>query len=178
MSAEKISVNQQRYSYTTPGAINVYRSAVGTAIAKIHSVPIEGEPGTGIIAEWVIYVNTGKFQTNVPLNLEFVRPATVKEIYQAEEILSAPKSVADDISKISASISSLLQYKNNKYGNSALEPLNIFGNKAKAGPRLDEKLARVKNSTTLAKNDVADCIGYLYLICVEKGWTDFEDQKD
>lgn len=79
---------------------------------------------------------------------------------------------------ITDSIASLLEYKNDKYGNSALEPLNIFQGKCKAGQRLDDKLARVKNSETLSKNDVSDLIGYLILTCKENNWSNFDDQKD
>lgn len=80
--------------------------------------------------------------------------------------------------KTLSSLADLLKYKNEKYGNSALEPLQIFGNKCKVGTRLDDKLARVKNSTELKKNDIADLIGYLTLICVENNWDNFEEFKD
>jgi hypothetical protein len=76
------------------------------------------------------------------------------------------------------SLANLLKYKNEKYGNSALEPLQIFGNKCKVGTRLDDKLARVKNSNELKKNDIADLIGYLTLICVENNWSNFDEFKD
>jgi len=81
--------------------------------------------------------------------------------------------------KILSSINSLLEYKNEKYGNAALEPLGIFEGKCKVGQRLDDKLARVKNSKgDLKKNDVADLIGYLTLVCKEKGWENFDEFKD
>ena len=77
------------------------------------------------------------------------------------------------------SINSLLEYKNEKYGNAALEPLEIFEGKCKVGQRLDDKLARIKNSKEdLKKNDVADLIGYLTLVCVENGWDNFDEFKD
>ena len=76
------------------------------------------------------------------------------------------------------SINSLLEYKNKKYGNAALEPLKIFQGKCKVGQRLDDKLARVKNSDSLKKNDIADLIGYLTLVCVENGWNNFDEFKD
>ena len=79
---------------------------------------------------------------------------------------------------ILSSINSLLEYKNEKYGNSALEPLEIFQGKCKVGQRLDDKLSRVKNSEELKKNDVADLIGYLVLTCKEKGWTNFDEFMD
>lgn len=48
--------------------------------------------------------------------------------------------------------------------------------------RLDDKLKRIKTSTYSNlepnKNDIFDLIGYLTLLCVEKGWDNFEDLLD
>ncbi|QQO97074.1 hypothetical protein Nekkels1_7 [Cellulophaga phage Nekkels_1] len=79
---------------------------------------------------------------------------------------------------ITDSISSLLDYKNEKYGNSALEPINVFDGKCKSGKRIDDKISRVKNNEVIQKNDVADLIGYLILTCKEFGWTNFDEFKD
>lgn len=79
---------------------------------------------------------------------------------------------------ITDSLASLLEYKNSKYGNSALEPLEIFAGKTKVGDTLDHKLARIKNSTTLNKNDVVDVAAYLILTCKEFGWKTFDEFKD
>jgi hypothetical protein len=79
---------------------------------------------------------------------------------------------------ITNNICELLEYKNNKYGNSALKPLEIFTGKSKTGSRIDDKLARVKNSEKLQKNDIADIIGYLILVCKENNWTTFDEFKD
>lgn len=79
---------------------------------------------------------------------------------------------------ITDSLASLLEYKNSKYGNSALEPLEIFAGKTKVGTRIDDKLARIKNSKTLRKNDISDFLGYLVLICRENNWTNFDELKD
>ena len=68
--------------------------------------------------------------------------------------------------------------KDIKYANSALKPLNIFAKHHPYGSRIDEKLARVQNSDTLRKNDVADIIGGLMLLCKDRGWDDFSDLKD
>lgn len=85
------------------------------------------------------------------------------------------------ISHILESLNKLLQEKNKRYGNSALEPLGIF-NKGDSTDgiliRLDDKLQRIKNSTELRKNDVADIMGYLTLLCVSKGWDDFSELID
>lgn len=75
----------------------------------------------------------------------------------------------------------LVEYKNANYGNSALEPLRVF---SKATPeegilvRLDDKLSRILNAGKLRKNDVSDLMGYLALLCVSRGWTNFEEFKD
>ncbi|AGO48378.1 hypothetical protein Phi10:1_gp037 [Cellulophaga phage phi10:1] len=79
---------------------------------------------------------------------------------------------------ITDSISSLLDYKNEKYGNSALEPINVFDGKCKSGKRIDDKISRVKNNDVIQKNDVVDLIGYLILTCKEFGWTNFDEFKD
>lgn len=80
--------------------------------------------------------------------------------------------------KIGDSIVDLLDYKNQKYGESALQPLNIFSGKSLVGQRLDDKISRVKNNPKLQKNDIADIIGYLILVCKENGWEDFSEFKD
>lgn len=79
------------------------------------------------------------------------------------------------------SLTSLLLYKNGKYGNSALTPINVFSKvDSSTGllQRIDDKVARIKNSKELRKNDVADLVGYLILLCVSKDWTTFEEFKD
>lgn len=71
--------------------------------------------------------------------------------------------------------------KNERYGDSALFPLGIFSkvsSNEQIKCRLDDKLSRVKNSTVLRKNDCADIIGYVVLLMISEGWTDFEDLAD
>jgi hypothetical protein len=73
--------------------------------------------------------------------------------------------------------------KNKRYGNSALEPINVFSNlDAEEGIklRLDDKVKRVKNNNTkkLRKNDVVDLTGYLILISIYNGWLNFDDLLD
>jgi hypothetical protein len=78
-------------------------------------------------------------------------------------------------------LGTLLVEKNKKYGNSALEPIGIFSKHDSANSiciRLDDKLSRVKNSSELRKNDVCDLMGYLTLLCVAHGWTDFKEFND
>jgi hypothetical protein len=75
----------------------------------------------------------------------------------------------------------LVLEKNRRYGDSALNPLGCFS-KVSADEsiriRLDDKLKRIMNSDELRKNDVSDVIGYLSLLCVSRGWTDFQDLID
>lgn len=85
------------------------------------------------------------------------------------------------IQKVLNNLGDLLQYKNTKYGSSGLVPLNIFSkDDSTTGilQRIDDKLARVKNNKELMKNDVADLVGYLVLLCVSKGWIEFNEFKD
>ena len=89
--------------------------------------------------------------------------------------------VGDKIKQTCDSLNRLLQEKNKRYGNSALEPLGIFNKKSASDGimvRLDDKLMRVKNSNKLRKNDISDIMGYLVLLCVDKGWDNFDDLID
>lgn len=95
------------------------------------------------------------------------------------------------IVKVCDELKKFLLEKNRKYGNSALEPMNIFFQPSvlsKKNPdkdailllaRIDDKLSRINNrSDLIKKNDTVDLIGYLILLCVRNGWTDFQDQQD
>jgi hypothetical protein len=91
-----------------------------------------------------------------------------------------------EIEKVIDSIKVFLLEKNKRYGNSALEPLSVFSSFVKSEDqaldnmlvRLDDKLKRIKNADKLRKNDVADIIGYLILLCVNQEWDDFSDLID
>ncbi len=87
------------------------------------------------------------------------------------------------IVEVCDSMKDLLLYKNQKYGDSALHPNNIFykgdsTNSIKI--RLDDKIGRIKNCEETRINDVADVIGYCTLLLVSIGATkeDFEKLKD
>lgn len=89
-------------------------------------------------------------------------------------------NIENNIDKILNDIKNTLITKNTKYGNAALEPINIFCKKnADQGilQRLDDKLMRIKNSDTPSKNDVFDIMGYLILYSIKQGWS-FEDLID
>ena len=80
------------------------------------------------------------------------------------------------IAEITEAIRDLLLYKNQKYGDSALNPKKIFykGDARNAILiRLDDKLGRVAANTdgTPRINDVADIIGYCTLLLISMGAT-------
>lgn len=73
------------------------------------------------------------------------------------------------IVEICDSMKDLLLYKNRKYGDSALNPNNVFykgdsTNSIKI--RLDDKIGRIKNCEETRINDVCDIIGYSVLLLV------------
>ena len=69
-------------------------------------------------------------------------------------------------------IAAMLAAKNRAYGNSALEPLGIFGSRdaeANICARLDDKLARVRNAPgAFGENEVVDIIGHLVLLLLAR----------
>jgi hypothetical protein len=75
----------------------------------------------------------------------------------------------EEVHDVLQEIEDLLVAKNEKYGNSALEPLGVFSQlSAKEGllVRIDDKLKRIKNGS-LEKDDedvINDLIGYLVLL--------------
>ena len=90
-------------------------------------------------------------------------------------------SSRDDITRVFDSMRDLVLEKNKRYGDSALSPLGCFSKldgEQGIRIRLDDKLKRIANATDLRKNDIADMIGYLSLLCVARGWTDFTDLID
>lgn len=104
----------------------------------------------------------------------------IKKELSTEEDTTTEEEFNNDVSfgNILSSIERLLDHKNKNYGNAALEPLEIFAGKTKVGQRLDDKLSRVKNAEGLRKNDIADLLGYLVLVCKEKGWDNFDEFMD
>ena len=94
-------------------------------------------------------------------------------------------STTTSIEKICAELNKFLQIKNQKYGDSALDPIRIFSGKKNVpdnvgaiSDRIDDKLSRIKNSEEFRKNDIVDLTGYLVLLCTAFDWTNFEDLID
>lgn len=97
----------------------------------------------------------------------------------------------EQVYKILNEITEMLVSKNQKYGNSALEPLGVFSQlSAEEGllVRIDDKLKRIKNGS-LEKDDedvINDLIGYLVLlkICTKSktkpthGWREIKQKQD
>ena len=78
-------------------------------------------------------------------------------------------SSKDKIIEITNSMQDLLLYKNEKYGDSALSPNNIFYKGDSTNSiliRLDDKIGRIKNNSDSVPriNDVCDVIGYCVLL--------------
>lgn len=95
------------------------------------------------------------------------------------------KSTIDKVSEILDAMKDLLKYKNAKYGDSALNPNNIFYKGSATNSiliRLDDKIGRIRNRKTeeVSVNDVADIIGYctLLLASMDIGADDIEKFKD
>jgi hypothetical protein len=87
------------------------------------------------------------------------------------------------VCEVMQEIKELLLEKNEKYGNSALDPLGIFSKlSAKEGllVRIDDKLKRIKNGS-LDKDDedvINDLIGYLVLLKIHANQESKYDELD
>jgi hypothetical protein len=97
----------------------------------------------------------------------------------------------EQVYKVLADIQEMLIAKNQKYGNSALEPLGVFSQlSAKEGllVRIDDKLKRIKNGTLDHDDEdvINDLIGYLVLLKIETNsnpkptsdWRDIKEKQD
>lgn len=87
---------------------------------------------------------------------------------RGEAIVKAQKEIAEQCD----AVKTLLLTKNNEYGNSALEPINVFSGldaKAQIDVRIDDKLKRIQTvrqmsgPATIHEDTVLDLIGYLVL---------------
>ena len=82
-------------------------------------------------------------------------------------------STKNSIKRHCRNLEQLLIEKNEKYGDSALNPLNIFSEaKAVAGVkmRIDDKLKRIKNAGLVdaTEDTLQDLAGYLILLMIAK----------
>lgn len=119
----------------------------------------------------------------IGFKMESKEPVKKTNLHKCE---TKNKSFTDSQKKIAAvcdSMKDLLLYKNEKYGDSALNPNNVFYKGDSVNSiriRLDDKIGRVKNSQETRINDVADVVGYCVLLLVSMGVNekDFEKLKD
>lgn len=91
----------------------------------------------------------------------------------------------EKIKEITNAMQDLLLYKNEKYGDSALKPKNVFYKGDATNSiliRLDDKIGRIKSNSEEKPriNDVADIIGYctLLLISMDVSAEDIAKFKD
>tara|TARA_R110002020_G_scaffold415655_1_gene624961 strand:+ start:530 stop:910 length:381 start_codon:yes stop_codon:yes gene_type:complete len=116
-----------------------------------------------------------KVKMSVPKGIEFGTPysmnSTHNSLYWDTERNKDPRHISFD-EKLNIevkSISDLLKEKNKAYGNTALNPTNVFSklNSTEAlCARIDDKLARIKNKgiNDETEDTVDDLIGYLLLL--------------
>ena len=88
----------------------------------------------------------------------------------------------EKIIEITDSMKDLLLYKNEKYGDSALSPNNIFYKGDSTNSiliRLDDKIGRIKNNpdSTPRVNDICDIIGYCVLLLASMNVTSEDISK-
>ena len=119
----------------------------------------------------------------------FVSIEDVQADLIAKQMEQSPYSDLPDtqgkICEITDAMKDLLLYKNQKYGDSAINSLCIFTkhlkevetNTASILVRLDDKLSRVKNADELRTNDISDIIGYCTLLLISLGVTKEDIKK-
>lgn len=97
----------------------------------------------------------------------------------------AVSNTVDKIKEILNAMEELLEYKNGKYGDSAISPKHYFYKGDSMNSiliRLDDKLGRITSNKDDKPriNDVCDLIGYLTLLLVSMGVSkeDIEKFKD
>jgi len=106
------------------------------------------------------------YTTNSSINPKML--LSKEELMKEEE--ESPKLNFDwHLDKVSKQITDLLKSKNKAYGNTALNPSNVFSKLDSTEAicaRLDDKLARIKNKGINDKTEdtVDDIIGYLLLL--------------
>ena len=92
----------------------------------------------------------------------------------SEKLSKAQKMISDECDAVKR----LLIAKNREYGNSALEPVNVFSNlsaEEQIRVRIDDKLKRINTTHGMAKTVIhedteQDLIGYLVLLRVARRW--------
>lgn len=100
-----------------------------------------------------------------------------EEAYRIDEIFDEESDSEHQIKEVTNQLQELLIKKNRAYGNSALEPLNVFSQQNAVDSlcaRLDDKLSRIKNKGLNDKTEdtLFDLAGYLILLIIAKNEQD------
>jgi len=112
------------------------------------------------------------------LNGSPTKKGSIKDMY---DIFGANTQVQRDIIKVGVEMIEFLLTKNNRYGNSVLEPVNVcskLDSNEQINIRMDDKLMRIKNSNIERKNDFVALSGYILLKCIANDWLEFKDLLD
>lgn len=111
---------------------------------------------------------------------ELIRPWEMAQASVMKGLMEDPFGDATPtqrkIREITEAMKDLLLYKNNKYGDSAINPKKVFYKGDATNSiliRLDDKLGRVMSNTEEKPrvNDVCDIIGYCTLLLISMGVT-------
>ena len=123
--------------------------------------------------------NSDDIKMSVPEGMEFNKPYSMDHTLHSEHYWDINRNIDvsvkenlpfnEELDIVVKQITNLLKEKNKAYGNTALNPTNIFSrlNASEAiCARLDDKLARIKNKGINDKTEdtVDDLIGYLLLL--------------
>ena len=103
----------------------------------------------------------------------------LQQLLNEEEAYRIDKESGSEfqIKEVTNQLQELLIKKNRAYGNSALEPLNVFSSQNAVDSlcaRLDDKLSRIKNKGLNDKTEdtLFDLAGYLILLIIAKNEQD------
>jgi|TARA_R110002012_G_scaffold177589_1_gene342445 non-homologous end joining protein Ku len=121
------------------------------------------------------YYETGRNGWNPTSTFEEIEKSNINpKMLLSKDDLDIPKNQTKykfdwHLDKVSQSIVKLLKEKNEAYGNTALNPANIFSKLDSTEAicaRLDDKLSRIKNKGINDKTEdtLDDIIGYLLLL--------------
>ena len=112
----------------------------------------------------------------VQTELEILNNSLILDLKNKKNKLSIETETQKKISDITDAMKDLLLYKNQKYGDSAINPKKIFYKGDSTNSiliRLDDKLGRIISNTEDKPrvNDCCDLIGYLTLLLISLGVT-------
>jgi len=144
--------------------------------------------------DWVIMEKFGEAGPNVNWSVSFDRAEipVVKELLrkrpdlfpdlnkhlQGELNVNEEDDIDEKVATWHQRMQRFLKEKNKRYGNSVMQSLQIFSKHVSTDRpqhenailvRLDDKLKRIQNATSLRVNDVVDLYGYLTFLCISLG---------